>query len=152
LSLQGVAAINRNDWQDADQKFRAAYSLDPNNAFSLNNIGYVAEMTGDPETAQLFYQKARQAQAANARVDLATRQSAEGMKLFEVSDNNDQRVAAKIVEEAQTRHQESGPIQLKHRDNTPVIEPTGPAVPAATETAPPGSPAGSPPDAQPPKP
>jgi|HubBroStandDraft_6_1064221.scaffolds.fasta_scaffold191566_2 Flp pilus assembly protein TadD len=129
LNLQGVAAINRNDWQDANQKFRAAYSLDPNNAFSLNNIGYVAEMSGDAETAQLFYERARQAQAAGARVDVATRQAAEGMKLLEVSDDNDQRVAAKIVEQAQARRQESGPIELKHRDGSPVIEPPPSAAP-----------------------
>jgi Flp pilus assembly protein TadD len=152
LNLRGVAAMNRNDRQDADQDFRAAYSLDPNNAFSLNNIGYLAEMTGDPETAQLFYERARLAQKAGARVDLATRQPAEGMKLFQVSDENDQKVAAKIAEEAQARRRESGPIELKHRDNSPVIEPAGPAAPAAPQTSPPAPPASSPPDAQPPKP
>jgi Flp pilus assembly protein TadD len=152
LNLRGVAAMNRNDWQDADQNFRAAYALDPNSAFSLNNIGYVAEMTGDRETAQLFYEKARQAQAAGARVDLATRQSAEGMKLFEVSGDNDEKVAAKIVEEAQARRQESGPIQLKHRDNSPVIEPTEPAAPVTPRNLPEASPAGAPTGAGPPKP
>jgi Flp pilus assembly protein TadD len=156
LNLQGVAAMNRNDWQDANQNFRAAYSLDPNNAFSLNNIGYVAEMSGDPETAQMFYQRARQAQAAGARVDLATRQSAEGMKLFEVSDNNDQKVGAKITEEAQARRQEPGPIELKHRDGSPVIEPAEPVAPAAPQAVPqpslaPGS-APATPNVQPPKP
>ncbi|HTA22940.1 MAG TPA: tetratricopeptide repeat protein [Terriglobales bacterium] len=150
LNLRGVAAMNRNDWQDANKNFRAAYSLDPNNAFSLNNIGYVAEMTGDPETAQLFYEKARQAQKAGARVDLATSQSVEGMKLFEVSDDNDQKVAAKIIAEAQARRQESGPVELKHRDNTPVIEPTEPGAPAAPQSAPQLTP-GSPQSAQPPR-
>lgn len=148
LNLRGVAAINRNDWQDANQNFRDAYSLDPNNAFSLNNIGYVAEMTGDPETAQVFYERARQAQKASARVDLATRQSAEGMKLFEVSADNDQKVGAKIVEEAQVRRQESGPVVLRHRDNTPVIEPTEPVTPQST----PPSATGSPQSGQPPRP
>lgn len=150
LNLRGVAAMNRNDLQDANKNFRAAYSLDPNNAFSLNNIGYVAEMTGDPETAQLFYEKARQAQKAGARVDLATSQSAEGMKLFEVSDDNDQKVAAKIMAEAQARRQESGPVVLKHRDNTPVVEPTEPGAPEAPQSTPPLTP-GSSQSAQPPR-
>jgi Flp pilus assembly protein TadD len=136
LNLQGVAAINRNDGHDADQYFRAAYALDPNSAFTLNNIGYVAEMTGDPETAQMFYEKARQALKASARVDLATRQSAEGMKLFEVSDDNDRKVAAKIVAEGQARRSESGPIVLKHRDNSPVIEPTQPPTLPASQAGP----------------
>ncbi|MGH9497958.1 MAG: tetratricopeptide repeat protein [Terriglobales bacterium] len=152
LNLEGVAAINRNDWQDADQNFRAAYSLDPNSAFSLNNIGYVAEMTDDPETAQLFYQKARQAQTAGARVDLATRQSAEGMKLFEVSGDNDQKVATEIAQAAQARRRESGPIELKHRDNTPVVESAEPATPVAPQSVPPASPAVPSPNAQPPRP
>jgi len=134
LNLRGVAALNRNDWQDANQKFRAAYSLDPNNAFSLNNIGYVAEMNGDAESAQFFYQKARQAQGASARVDLASRRSAEGTKLFEVSDDNDQKVAKEIAENAQARRRESAPIGLKHRDGSPVIEPT--ATPAAPQSSP----------------
>jgi Flp pilus assembly protein TadD len=146
LNLQGVTAVNRNDWQDADQNFRAAYSLDPNNAFSLNNIGYVAEMTGDPETAQLFYERARQAQGSGARVDLATRQSAEGMKLFDLSNNNDQKVGAKLTVEAQARRNESGPVQLKHRDGSPVVEPT--VAPAIAQPAPQSSPTSD----QPPRP
>lgn len=150
LNLRGVAAMNRNDWQDANQNFRAAYSLDPNNAFSLNNIGYVAEMTGDPETAEFFYAKARQAEKAGARVDLATSQAAEGMKLSEVSDDNNQKVAARIVEEAHVRRQQSGPVVLKHRDDTPVIEPTEPAPSAPPSTSPPAT--GSPQNGQPPKP
>src|SRR5580698_6729502 len=152
LNLRGVSAINRNDWQDADRNFRAAYALDPNNAFSLNNIGYVAEMTGDPETAQSFYERARQAQAAEARVDLATSRSAEGMKVIDVSDENDQKVAAKISQEAQERRREPDPIQLKHCDNTPVIEPTeSPASAAPQAAAPPPSPNSSP-NPQPPRP
>jgi Flp pilus assembly protein TadD len=146
LNLQGVTAVNRNDWQDADQNFRAAYSLDPNNAFSLNNIGYVAEMTGDPETAQLFYERARQAQGSGARVDLATRQSAEGMKLFDLSNNNDQKVGAKLTVEAQARRNESGPVQLKHRDGSPVVEPA--VTPAIAQPAPQSSPTSD----QPPRP
>jgi Flp pilus assembly protein TadD len=146
LNLQGVTAVNRNDWQDADQNFRAAYSLDPNNAFSLNNIGYVAEMTGDPETAQLFYERARQAQGSGARVDLATRQSAEGMKLFDLSNNNDQKVGAKLTVEAQARRNESGPVQLKHRDGSPVVEPA--VAPAIAQPAPQSSPTSD----QPPRP
>ena len=128
LNLRGVSAINRNDYQAADQNFRAAYSLDPGSAFSMNNIGYVAEMTGDPETAQMFYQQARQALDAGTRVDLATRQSAEGSKVFEISGDNDSKVAAEIDAEAEARRREGGPVELLHRDNTPVIEPTAPAL------------------------
>ncbi|MGA8149636.1 MAG: tetratricopeptide repeat protein [Terriglobales bacterium] len=140
LNLHGVAAINRNDWQAANQNFRAAYALDPNNAFSLNNLGYVSEVAGDPETAQFFYQKARQAQGADAHVGLATRQSAEGMTLFEVSGDNDQKLAGKIGQEAEARRQQPGPVELKRRDNSPVIEPLQPASPPTSQNAHPSKP------------
>jgi tetratricopeptide (TPR) repeat protein len=148
LNLQGVSSINRNEWHAADKDFRDAYSLDPNSAFSLNNLGFLSEMTGDLETAQYFYQKARQAQAANDKVGLATRRAAEGVKLFQVSDDNDQKVTAKLSDEAAARRLQPGTVELKRRDNQPVIEPS--ALPqSAPQTSP--SPA-SPPSAQPPQP
>lgn len=126
LNLRGVAALNRNDRQDAGKNFLQAYALDPNSAFSLNNLGYLAEMDGDLETAQVFYEKARKAQRANVRVGLATRQSAEGMKLFEVVDESDQNVGVKISEQNETRRRQTGPIELKRRDGKPVDEPEQP--------------------------
>jgi Flp pilus assembly protein TadD len=126
LNLQGVSSINRNEWHAADKDFRDAYSLDPNSAFSLNNLGFLSEMTGDLETAQYFYQKARQAQAANDKVGLATRRAAEGVKLFQVSEDNTQKVTAKLADEAAARRQQPGAVELKRRDNQPVIEPTTP--------------------------
>src|ERR1700681_728198 len=92
FNLRGVSAINRNDLRTADQDFRKAFALDPNNAFALNNIGYVAEIEGDRETAQFFYQNARKAYGADAKVALATRRSAEGLKLSEVATDSDSRV------------------------------------------------------------
>ncbi len=122
LNLRGVAAVNRNDWTNARQYFQQAYALDPENAFSLNNLGYLAELDGDSETAQVYYEKARKAQRANVRVGSATRQSAEGMKLFEVADQSNQKVDIKIAEEREARRRETGPIQLKRRDGKPIEE------------------------------
>jgi hypothetical protein len=51
LSEQGVFAANENDWPTARRDFMQAYALDPTNAFSLNNRGYVAEHDGDLESA-----------------------------------------------------------------------------------------------------
>jgi Flp pilus assembly protein TadD len=135
LNLQGVSSINRNEWHAADKDFRDAYSLDPNSAFSLNNLGFLSEMTGDLETAQYFYQKARQAQAANDKVGLATRRAAEGVKLFQVSEDNTQKVTAKLADEAAARRQQPGAVELKRRDNQPVIEPTTPPQ-SAPQTSP----------------
>jgi Flp pilus assembly protein TadD len=124
FAVRGVSATNRNDWLDARQDFLQSYSLDPDSAFSLNNVGYLSEMDGDLETAQFFYARARKAEDANVRVGLATRRSAEGKHLFAVAIDSDQKVDGKIAQENQARRRQSGPIELKHRDNTPVVEPT----------------------------
>lgn len=123
LAVRGVSATNRNDWPAARQNFLEAYSLDPDSAFSLNNLGYLAERDGDLETAQFFYARARKAEDANVPVGLATRQSAEGMHLLVVASDSDNKVDLKISQENQARRLQSAPIGLKHRDNTPVIEP-----------------------------
>ncbi len=126
LTVRGVSATNHNDWASARQDFIDAYSLDPYSAFSLNNLGYVAEMDGDLETAEFFYERARKADDAKARVGLATQRSAEGMKLFAVAGDSDQKVDSKITEENQARQRQRGLVELKHRDNTPVVEPAPP--------------------------
>jgi Flp pilus assembly protein TadD len=143
LNLRGVAAINRNEWANARQYFQKAYDSDPNNAFALNNFGFLSEMDGDEETAQVFYEKARQAQRANIPVGFATRRSAEGQPLFQIAADNDQQADVRIAQHRVQRSQESGPIELKRRDNTPVESPqtTEPsiqpqAVPPTTETEP----------------
>jgi len=121
LTVQGVSATNHNDWPTAREDFMKAYSLNPNSAFSLNNIGYLAERDGDLETAEFFYERARQAQDARAKVGLATRQTAEGMQISAVASDSDNKVDDKITAENAARRQHPGPVELKHRDNTPVI-------------------------------
>ncbi len=128
FNLRGVSAINRNDWQEADKDFREAYKLDPYNAFSLNNLGYLSEMSGDMETAQFFYEKAQNAPDASARVGLATNREAEGLPLAKVADQSDANVGTKIDQDRQIRQREGGPIELKRRDGS---IPGAPA-PAAT--------------------
>jgi Flp pilus assembly protein TadD len=123
LAVRGVSATNHNDWPAARRDFLQSYSLDPNSAFSLNNVGYLSEMDGDLETAQFFYTKARMAEDAKARVGLATRRSAEGKHLSAVATDSDQKVDGKIAQESQARRRHSGPVELKHRDDTPVVEP-----------------------------
>src|SRR5579871_3211356 len=96
LNLRGVSAINRNDPKTARQDFQEAYKLDPNNAFTLNNLGYVAELDGDRETADFYYAKAQEAQAANRRVDVATRADAQGRPLKIVANGSDSAVQQRI--------------------------------------------------------
>ncbi|HET9088495.1 MAG TPA: tetratricopeptide repeat protein [Acidobacteriaceae bacterium] len=138
LTLRGVSAINQNDWATAKKDLQEAYSLDPSSAFSLNNLGYLAEKDGDLETAQYYYSKAREAEDARARVGLATQSSAEGQHLVAVASDSGQKVDTELARYSQAERQQTGPVVLLHRDNTPVN--TNPPAPAKPPVQP-GSPA-----------
>jgi Flp pilus assembly protein TadD len=129
LNLRGVSAVNRNDLRSADDNFRKAYALDPNSAFTLNNIGYVSEIEGDRETAQFFYDRARQAGGANAIVGVASRRTEEGQKLVAVAADSDSRVEAKVSQDREAVRQKHEPVVLHRRDNSVVDESAPQAVP-----------------------
>lgn len=120
LASRGVTALNQNNWTTARQDFLQAYHLNPESAFALNNAGYVAEREGDVETANFFYGKARAAGDAAARVGLATQQAAEGGPLMGVATNNDQETQDKLDAMRDRRRHQTGPIELLHRNGTPV--------------------------------
>ncbi len=136
LNLRGVSAVNRNDLHTADADFRKAYALDPGNAFTLNNIGYVAELEGDRETAEFFYEQARQAGGADATVGVATSRTAEGRKLFAVAEDNDTRVQAKVTQERDTFRRQQGPVALRRRDNSIVEDSVPAAAPGSIQQKP----------------
>jgi Flp pilus assembly protein TadD len=129
LNLRGVSAVNRNDLRTADADFRKAYALDPNNAFTLNNIGYVAELEGDQETAEFYYDHARQSMGASATVGVATRKTAEGRKLFTVAEDSTSHVQDKVAQERQSWQRQGGPVVLRRRDNSIVEESNQPVQP-----------------------
>lgn len=139
LTVHGVSATNRNDWQAARADFLKAYALDPHSAFSLNNLGYVSEHDGDIETAHFFYFKAQEAENARARVGLASQTSAEGQHLTAVAADSDSKVNTEINQLRRRREEEpAGDIELLRRDGTPVdapstTQPSSPSAPAAPE-------------------
>jgi Flp pilus assembly protein TadD len=135
LNLRGVSALNRNSLYDARQFFEQAYKLDPNNAFVLNNRGFLAEMDGDPESASFFYEKARHAGDAGTRVGFASNQGAEGRRLFEVAADNNDKMDNKMTAAQEARRRRAGPPQLKRRDNSVVQPPTNQTTPQ-TQTQP----------------
>jgi len=113
FTYRGVAAVNRNDWNAAKQDFLRAYKLDPNDAFALNNVGYVAEKNGDIETAQFFYSRARAATGSDVPVGLATRSLEQGQPLVSVAADSDHAIDRVLAREQRTRRmQETGPIEL----------------------------------------
>lgn len=137
LNLRGVSAINRNDRRLSRQYFEQAYKLDPNNAFTLNNMGYIAELDGDRETANFFYDKATEAQHSDSRVAVATRRDLEGMRMSNVATANGQAVDQAVQTSLEERRREGGPVVLKRRDNTPIVDPDRPP-PKAQQSEPQG--------------
>jgi Flp pilus assembly protein TadD len=136
LNLRGVSAVNRNDLRAADTDFRKAYALDPNDPFTLNNIGFTAEMAGDRETAQFFYDHAREAGGASATVGVATRRTEEGKKLFTVAAESDTKVGTKVAQEREALRRQNAPVVLRRRDNSIVNESEQPEAPANSEQPP----------------
>jgi Tfp pilus assembly protein PilF len=124
LNLRGVYALNQNDWANAKRDFLDAYSLDPSNAFSINNRGYLAEEEGDLESAKFFYEKARKASDASERVGLATDNAAEGKTISTVASDSNHKVDGALDQYSWQRHRQTGPIELTPRDNAPGQQPS----------------------------
>ena len=137
LNLRGVAALNDNDPMAARKFFLQAYQRDAQNAFTLNNLGYVAELEGDWESAQSLYEAARAGREANARVSYSTRRDAEGEKLNSLADDNQVDVESTLKAMQETRRRAHQPIELLRRDTTSGIsEPTAPVPPVGIQAPP----------------
>jgi Flp pilus assembly protein TadD len=116
LNLRGVSALNHNDPQSAQKFFKEAYRLDPSNAFTLNNIGYVAELNGDRESAQMYYEAASSADQAGDRVTYATRREAEGRRVGALAVGNQEDVESALNAIRDVKRRTRTPIELKRRD------------------------------------
>jgi Flp pilus assembly protein TadD len=155
LEMRGVSAINQNDWSSAKADFLQAYSIDPDSAFALNNLGYSAERDGDLETAQFYYAKARKAWDANVRVGLATQSAAEGQHLSDVAGDSGRKVADELEAYSRTRREQQGPIELIPRNNGsnhPQGSPSKPPLETSPGSPEPGSPEPRSPDSRSPAP
>lgn len=115
FTMRGVHAANQNNWAAAREAFLHAYSLDPSSAFCINNRGYVAEHEGDLESAQFFYEKARRAEDASARVGLATATDAQGQPLGVVASDSTGKVDTALEAYSRSRRQENAPVELTPR-------------------------------------
>jgi len=135
LNLQGVSAMNRNDHAPARQYFQQAYKIDPTNAFTLNNMGYLSEMDGDRETADFFYGKAQDANRSGAVAAVATRKNVEGKPLRAVAEYGGNMIATRMEAERAERERQGGPVLLKKRDGSAIVEPDKDAEPLPDEPA-----------------
>ena len=132
LNLRGVSAMNRNDRKTARQDFEQAYKLDPNNSFAINNMGYLAELEGDTETAQSFYEQAQRAERARQKVMVSTRPEMEGQTVGHVAEQSSTLVESSFAARAEARRRSGAPPALKTRDNRIIVEPKKPATQSTT--------------------
>jgi len=84
LNRDGVKAVEKRDYTKAKKLFYKAYLLDPDDPFTLNNLGYIAELEGDVDRAQRFYQLS-QDQKSQATVDRASNDNIKGKTVAEVA-------------------------------------------------------------------
>ncbi len=77
LNRAGVEAVRRNQYERAQALFEKAYLYDPSDPFTLNNLGYVAELRGDLERAHKYYQLATE-QGCDAPIDMSSLRSLKG--------------------------------------------------------------------------
>ncbi len=138
LSIRGVQALNQNDWATAKKDFQEAYSLNPSSAFTLNNLGYVAEHDGDYETAKAYYERAKLAYDAGAKIGLATKPSAEGLPLATVAEESHSDMDTNLDAYSQEQRGKQGAYHLRRRDGSIVNTDTAPK--AAPAAAPPTQP------------
>jgi tetratricopeptide (TPR) repeat protein len=124
--------MNRNDRKAARDYFEQAFKLDPKNSFTINNMGYLAELGGDRETAQSYYAEAQDANRNNARVSASTRPEAEGRPVGQVAGQSTALVEANMAEQAEAKRRSGAPPALRTRDNRIVVEPPRPVTPPAT--------------------
>jgi Flp pilus assembly protein TadD len=135
LNLRAVSAMNRNDRKTARENFQQAYKLDPKNSFAINNMGYLAELEGDTETAQSYYEQAQRADRARQKVMVSTRPEVEGQTVGHVAEQSTTLVESSFVARAEARRRSGAAPALKTRDNRTVVEPKTP--PPSTKTTPP---------------
>ena len=123
LNVQGVSALNHNEPNKALNYFEQAYKLDPQSAFSLNNMGFLSEARGDQETAAEFYSLAQRGDQAGTPVNVASHHEMVGEPVAEVAGANAQGSEANLQAEAERKRRSHAPIVLRRRDNTPVSSP-----------------------------
>ena len=81
LNREGVEAARKHQLEKAQALFYKAYLYDPADPFTLNNLGYAAELQGDAVRANQFYTLAGK-QACDAVVDLSSLKELQGKPML----------------------------------------------------------------------
>ncbi len=72
LNREGVKEVQKRHLEKAKKLFYEAYLIDPNDPFTLNNLGYISELEGDADRALRYYELSSK-NASEATIDTASR-------------------------------------------------------------------------------
>jgi Flp pilus assembly protein TadD len=84
INVLGMDLLLRDRPFEAEALFKEALALDPNNPFTLNNLGVAAEATGDLENALKYYDQAAASQSME-RVVVTLKRSSRGKPVSEMA-------------------------------------------------------------------
>ena len=115
LNRQGVAALKHGHHKKAKELFYRAYLLDPEDPFTLNNLGYMAELDGDADRALRYYALAAK-QHTDAIIDQSNEAALKGKPLddvFRQVEDSDRQVS-KVNEQAIVMLQAGHVIEAKN--------------------------------------
>src|SRR5947209_11917664 len=87
LNREGVKQIQHHHLAKAERLFYKAYLIDPNDPFTLNNLGYISELQGKIDRAQRYYQLAAQENNSQTVIALASTPKLQGKKLSDVTES-----------------------------------------------------------------
>src|ERR1700688_772807 len=82
LNQEGVLEIHKHRYEKAETLFYKAYLLDPDDPFTLNNLGYISELQGQVDRAQRFYALAME-EPTDAVIARSTSRKVEGHPMKE---------------------------------------------------------------------
>ncbi len=88
LNQEGVRAVQKHRYDEARKLFYRAYLIDPDDPFTLNNLGYISELQGDVDRAQRFYELAVE-NTSDATIERSTDATLRGKPLREVAGKSD---------------------------------------------------------------
>ncbi len=87
LNREGVKEIQKHHLERAQRLFYKAYLIDPDDPFTLNNLGYISELEGKIERAQRYYELAAKENNSETVIAEASSRKFQGRKLSEVTNS-----------------------------------------------------------------
>src|ERR1043165_9940880 len=85
LNRQGVKEVQKHNLDKAQKLFYRAYLIDPDDPFTLNNLGYISELQGNIDRAQRYYALAAKENNSETEIAEASARIVQGKKLSEVT-------------------------------------------------------------------